>query len=154
VLDGQPLAQIYLTNGDRFNYQHGHIAAYYAHDAYRKFPDEGRIEDFLGSINMTTNQAIALCERTIRSLGYKQKLPKAWFGGRSYIGTNEFSRYVFYWMRPGTMEQFASLEVDVEARRIKSLFIDEPSLWRDPPKLDVPASATNNASTKRGRISP
>lgn len=141
-LDGQPMAQVYLTNGDRFNYQHGHVAAFYAHDAYRKFPDSGRLQDFLGKINMTTNQAIKLCEDTLRTLGYKPKLPKAWFGGRAFIGDKEFSRYVFYWRKPGTMSEFASVEVDVETRMIKSLFLDDPSLWREPPKIDAPMLPT------------
>jgi hypothetical protein len=137
ALNGQVFAQIYLTNGDRFNYQHNHVAAFYGHDAYRRFPDYGRLEDFLGNINMTTNQAIKLCEDTIRSLGYKRELPKAWFGGRAYIGDKEFSRYVFYWRKPGSMLEFASLEVDVEAKTIKSVFLDDESLWRDPPKINA-----------------
>lgn len=137
-LNNKPIAQIYLTNGDRFNYQNGHVAAFYGHDAYRKFPDYGRLEDFLGKINMTTNQAIRLCEETIKSLGFRGKLPKVWFGGRAFIGEKEFSRYVFYWRPPGSMSEIASIEVDVESKTIKSVFIDDESLWRDPPEVNLP----------------
>src|SRR5262249_49412943 len=75
ILEGQPMAQLYLTNGDRFNYQHGHFVAFYAHDAMDKFPETGKTEDFLGHINMSTNQAISLCGAVLRGLGYKKKLP-------------------------------------------------------------------------------
>jgi len=143
VFEGQPMAQLFLKNGDRFNYGHGHVTAFYGHDAYRKFPEEGRVEDFLGKINMSTNDAISMCERAIKSLGYTAKLPKAFFAGPTFIGTNEFSRCVFYWPKPG--EEFASFEVDMETGRIKSAYLDHPSLWRDPPKIGVPMVLGTNA---------
>ena len=146
VEEGCPGAQVYLKNGDRFNYEHGRIVAFYAHDAYLKFPNHGKLEDFLGKINMTTNQAIALCERTIHDLGYKPKLPKVWFGGRTYVGTNEFSRYLFRWQKPGVQSEVASIEIDMESKTIKSLCLTDPSLWHDSPKIDVPVLPTTNAA--------
>ena len=151
IEEGRPGAQVYLKNGNRFNYEHGRIVAFYAHDAYLKFPNHGKIEDFLGRINITTNQAIALCERTIHALGYAPKLPKAWFGGRTYVGTNEFSRYLFRWQKSGGQAEVASAEVDMESKAIKSLCLADPSLWRDAPKLDVPVLQATNAAPEGGK---
>ena len=74
ISHGEPIAQFYLTNGDRFNYERGHFGSFYAHDAMDKFPETGRTADFLGRINMTTNEAISLCEGVIRKMGYTNKL--------------------------------------------------------------------------------
>jgi len=152
LLQGKPIAQLFLRNGDRFNYEHGHVVAFYAHDAYRKFPYDGRREDFVGKINMTTNEAIALCERAIKNLEYKTKLPKASLGvggPTSLGGTNQFTRYIFYWWKPGEDPEFASFEIDMESKAIKSVYIDDPSLWRDPPKIDGPMMAETNAPPKQ-----
>jgi len=143
--DGSPIAQIYLKNGDRFNYQNGHVAGFYAHDAYRKFPEYDRLDQFLGKINMTTNQAIELGERALKALGYREALPKPWFGGRAFVGDKEFSRYVFYWRHPGDSLEFASIEIDVESKTIKSLFSDEKSLWREPPIIELAPPGDKNA---------
>jgi hypothetical protein len=136
ALAGQPIVQLFLKNGDRFNYGHGHVTDFYAHDAYRKFPEYGRPEDFLGKINMSTNEAIRMCQRCMKSLGFKAELPKPLFAGHLYVGREEVSRYVFFWPNPS--DAFACFEVDMETKRIKSLYLDDPSLWRDPPKINVP----------------
>src|SRR6202000_702623 len=59
IENGSPIIQIFLKKGDRFNYLHGHVAAYYAHDAFLKFPDRGRVEDFLGTNTVSTNEAVS-----------------------------------------------------------------------------------------------
>lgn len=145
LLEKQPIAQIYLRNGDRFNYEHGRVTAFYAHDAYHKFPEQGRLEDFLGKVNITTNAAIALCERAITNLGYKAKLPKAFLGTVTHLGGQQLTRCVFYWFRPGEDSNFATFEVDMQKSAIKAAYLDDPSLWRDPPKISVPTAATTNA---------
>ena len=75
ILEGQPMAQFHLTNGDRFFYRDGHFSDYYAHDALRKFPDEGRAENFPGPIKITTDAAISMCENVMKDLGYKGTFP-------------------------------------------------------------------------------
>ena len=94
---------------------------------------------------MTTNEAIALCERTIKSLGYKAKLPPAVLGTVTEVGGQEVTRCVFYWFNPSDRSNFANIEVDMQNKVIKSIYLDEPSLWRDPPKLDLPAFPVTNA---------
>ena len=146
MLAGLPIAQVVLKNGDRFNYEHGHITAFYAHDAYRKFPENGRLEDFSGKANMTTNEAIALCEHAIKDLGYTAKLPKAVLGTVTRLGGKEITRYVFYWWKKGENAEFASFEVDMESKAIKSVYLDDASLWRDAPKIDVPPTPETNGA--------
>lgn len=144
LLDGQPIAQLVLTNGDRFNYDHGRVVAFYAHDAYHKFPDQGRLEDFTGKPNITTNRAIGICESVIKKLGYKAKLPRAVLGNATQVGTEQVTRYVYYWFKPGEQSNFATFEIDMEDGSLKSVYLDDPSLWRAPPKLSVlPMVGTN-----------
>jgi hypothetical protein len=146
LLDGQPMAQLYLTNGDRFNYSHGRVTDFYAHDAYHKFPDQGRLEDFLGKVNVSTNEAISLCEHAIRNLGYKATLPRAVLGTVTHLGGQELTRCVFYWFRSEDDSNFATFEVDMQNKAIKAVYLEDSSLWRDPPKVAVPALPTTNAA--------
>jgi hypothetical protein len=154
LLDGQPMAQLFLKNGDRFNYDHGRVAAYYAHDAYHKFPEAGKLQNYTGRVNMSTNQAIALCERAIRSLGYKAKLPAPFIGNITQIGNRQVTRYVFYWWKPAEQSNFATFEVDMEGKLIKSAFLDDPSLWSDSPRIDVPLLEEENRMRMPGQTSP
>jgi hypothetical protein len=140
ILEDRPTAQLFLKNGDRFNYLHGHVAAFYAHDAYSKFPEEGRLEDFRGEIKITPSQATALCERAIRNLGYAARLPKAVLGSPTYVAygsKDRFSRYIFYWWQQGQQLAMASFEVDATDGHITSVYFDDPSLWREPPDVVV-----------------
>jgi hypothetical protein len=138
ILEGRPFAQIFLKSGDRFNFDHGHFTAFYGHNAYRKFPENGRLEDFTGEINVTTNEAISLCETVIKDLGYKAKLPKGVLGSPARIGNKDVTRCVFYWWKRGEDVEFASFEVDMQTKAIKSAYLDDTSLWREPPKIEVP----------------
>jgi len=135
LLHGKPIAQIYLRNGDRFNYEHGRVVAFYAHDAYFKFPETGKMEDFLGNVSVKPEDAISMCERIMKNLGYKAKLPKVSFDGPRYVGGRQFSRYVFAWWKPGQDGQLAIFEADAETKLIKSVYFDDPSLWRESPKV-------------------
>jgi hypothetical protein len=149
LLDGRPMAQFYLKNGDRFNYDHGRVTAFYAHDAYHKFPEQGRLENFLGRVNVTTNEAISLCEHAIKNLGYKAKLPRAVLGTVTHLGGQALTRCVFYWFRPSDDSNFATFEVDMQRKLIKAAYLEDSSLWRDPPKIDVPVSVATNAPIRR-----
>jgi hypothetical protein len=133
------MAQLFLKNGDRFNYDNGHVSAFYAHDAFFKFPKEGNPADFMGKINATTNAAITLCEQAIRNLGYSEPLRQPIINIRDYQSTNEFTRYIFHWWKsPDPNSEIANFEVDMENKTIKSVYCDDPSLWHDPPKINVP----------------
>ncbi len=137
-------AQVFLKNGDRFNYHAGHVAAFYAHDAFERFPFVGNPADFAGKINMTTNQAFAMAGRAVRNIGYHDKLPEPFFETRRLDGTNQFSRLIVHWAWPGTGMSFGSCEIDMQAKLIKGFSFDEKSLWRDPPKINVPMTEQTN----------
>jgi hypothetical protein len=141
VLRGQPIAQLYLTNGDRFNYEQGCFSAYYAHDAMDKFPETGRGEDFLGHLNMTTDEAISLCADVIKKLGYSEKLPKPIVSHVPGRGSLVCSRYSFMWRHPGEDLSFASCEVDMETKTIKSIYLKDASFEKPSPKIDAPLTA-------------
>ena len=136
--DGQPIAQLYLTNGDRFNYGQGHVKAFYAHDAFLKFPDTGRMEDFLGHINVTTNEAISLCEGVMMKLGYKGELTPPSISYAPGHGNYVFTRYNYYWRHTGQSDEFASFEVDMQTKRIKTAFLNDAAFQKEPPKIGIP----------------
>jgi hypothetical protein len=136
MVEGSPYAQVYLTNGDRFNFEHGHVVAFYAHDAFLKFPKEGNPEDFVGTLNMTTNEVVALAERALRGIGYRESLPTPSLDTRIPRRNGEFTRRIVRWWRPNSDLEIANCEVDLEHRSIKSLYCDDGSLQRDPPKID------------------
>jgi hypothetical protein len=138
ILEGEPMAQLYLTNGDRFNYQHGYFAGFYAHDAMDKFPETGKAEDFLGQIKVSTNQAISLCETALRNLGYAGKLLAPVISYAPLRGHLACTRFTFFWKHPGQDSPFASFEVDMETKTIKSVFLNDPSFRREPPQIDLP----------------
>lgn len=132
IFQGQPLVQLYLTNGDRFNYQQGHFDAFYAHDAMDIFPDTGRAENFLGHINMTTNEAIALGEGVIKNLGYNHQLPTPIISYAFSRSSLPCTRYTYYWKHPDQDFPFASIEVDMETKTIKSIFLKDAAFQKKP----------------------
>jgi hypothetical protein len=140
VIDqGNVAVQLYLNNGDRFNYEHGHVEAFYGHDAFDKFPNMGNIDDFLGRINMSTNEAITLTKEVLAKFGYKKKMNLG-FGIPKYIPNKDFTRYFVHYHRPEDNEYIAMFEVDLEHRNVKGICLSDPSFWRDPPKVNVPVT--------------
>lgn len=138
VIDGKPIAQLYLKNGDRFNYEHGHVEAFYAHDAMDKFPETGNTSDFLGHINMTTDEAISLCIQVMRKMGYTDKLTAPIVHHGFGVGALACTRYSFHWRHSDADLDFSSFEVDMETRSIKSIFLRDAAFEKQPPKINVP----------------
>jgi hypothetical protein len=103
----------------------------------RKFPDEGRAEDFPGPIKVTESEATSMCENVMRKLGYTGVFPKPIPTYGVPRGNMTFKRYVFYWRRSGEDTEFASFEVDMETKAIKSIFLADPSFQRESPKIAV-----------------
>ena len=137
MLNGQPIAQLYFTNGDRFNYRDGYVSAFYAHDAMDKFPETGRSQDFLGHINLTTDEAILLCESVMRKLGYTKKFPEPTISYAVSRGSLVCTRYHYYWAHPDQDLPFASFELDMETKAVKVIYLKDSSFQKPPPKIDV-----------------
>jgi hypothetical protein len=134
---GGPVAQLYLKNGDRFNFTHGHVSAYYAHDAFLKFPEMGRVQDYLGKINISTNEAISFSKELLGRLGCTQKLNTD-VGPPCYVPSENFTRFFITYTPPNQSVATANFEIDLRDKSVKSIFLDDPSLWRTPPKIDIP----------------
>ena len=125
-------------NGDRFNYEHGHFEAFYAHDAMDKFPETGKAANFLGHINMTTNEAILLCSQIIRKMGYTNKLSVPIIGYVPGVGSTVCTRYSYYWRHPDNNFPYASFEIDMETRSVKSIFLRDSAFEKQPPQINAP----------------
>ncbi len=144
LVESDPMAIVYLKRGDQFVYRHGQVIAFYSYDA-ADIPseDQKRPEDFFGKVNMGTHEAIALVRKTIRQLGYSEKMVRV--NEKPYricppqkYGTNFFARHFFGWENDD--EAWTIVEVDATTKTMKSLYINEranTNLWRNPPKIDV-----------------
>jgi hypothetical protein len=142
--NGIPSLQVYLKNGDRFNYSRGRIAAYYAHDAFFKFPNTGSPDNFQGARNMSTNDAVVLVKETMSRLGYKDPPMVCEPGSPLYSRSDKFTRFFVSFRRNNEALDTASFEVDLEKKQLKSVYMDDPSLWRDSPLIDVPMTTQTN----------
>ncbi len=139
-----PVVQLYLKNGDRFNFDHGHVVGFYAHDAFFKFPEIGRVEDFIGKTSVSTNQAIAHSKEALKRLGYRLKLTIA-IGPPTWVPAENFTRYFIRYSRASDNSPVSNFEMDLTDGSIKAVYLDDPILWRDPPKINVPMFSTTNA---------
>jgi hypothetical protein len=146
VLDGGPYAQVWLKTGYRLNYSHGQVIACYSPDAsYVPGEPQRRVEDFLGVLNMSTNEAVALVRETVGNLGYSMKALRMdespVFASLHPQGTNTFARYFLNWVEPKQAGYRLVAEVDASKKTLKSLYINDrinTNIWREPPRVDAP----------------
>jgi hypothetical protein len=156
LIDGDPCAFLDLKTGQRFVYSHGQVIAFYSSDVMElpgrenpRFPEYEKFQSrFYGRLNMTTNQAAALVRDTVQRLGYSLPVlhmdERPFFGGPRRWGTNWVARCLVFWDEPGQGATRVEAEVDMAARRLKSLYINDhanSNIWRSPPKLDVRTGA-------------
>jgi hypothetical protein len=144
LVDGDPMAVVYLKRGDRFNYSHGQVIAFYSKDAFRIPGDkEGDVKDFYGKVNLTTKEAVSLMRQTVKKLGYAEAVlgvdePPQVAPPRDY-GTNVFGRYFLTWRDSNGMFR-AAAEIDATSRELKALYINDrinTNIWRNPPRIPV-----------------
>jgi len=141
LVDGDPMAVVYLDSGDRFNYSHGQVIAFYSKDAFRIPGDkEGEVKDFYGKVNLTTREAVSLVRQTLKKLGYSEaelgvNQPPQVAPPRNY-GTNVFARYFVTWQDSNGMFR-AAAEIDASNRKLKGVYINDrinTNIWRNPPR--------------------
>lgn len=132
--DGDIHVQLYLQNGDRFNYSFGHIRAFYSHDAFYKFPYMGDPEKFLGKVNMTTNQAIKLAKEIVKNLGCREKMDLT-FASPTYIPQRDFTRFFIQFNAVKNGAELTTLEMDLVKKTAASIYICDPALNRKSPYL-------------------
>jgi hypothetical protein len=130
--DGDIHMQLYLRNGDRFNYSFGHVRAFYSHDAFYRFPELGDPEKFLGKAAMTTNQAIKLAKEIVKNLGCREKMELS-FAPPTYIPQRDFTRFFVQFSAVKNGAELASLEIDLVKKSAASIYISDPALNRKSP---------------------
>lgn len=146
LVDNDPMVSLDLKTGERFVYRHGQVIAFYASDVAQLPGEDQKPEaDFLGSLNMSKQEAISLVHKTAAHLGYSEKalhLDKApKFFPPQDKGTKSFARYFLNWMDGSGSEFYAVAEVDAANKKLKSLYINDhanTNIWREPPEVDVP----------------
>jgi hypothetical protein len=140
-----PFACVYLKTGDRFWYEHGQVIDFDAVDAHRwvapNSPGEDKPrEKFYGSVNISADEALAVVRKAMNQLGRVAQLPllkeKPVIVPPAKYGTN-----FFYWRDRGTETCSAEAEVNASTKKIEALMINNPRIWREPPKIDVPTEA-------------
>jgi hypothetical protein len=154
LVDSDPMAEVNLKDGTRFNYSHGQVIGFYASDVmelpgkhwpYSPLEYDKFQKKFYGPVNMTTKEAVALVRQSIENLGYSgsvlniDEAPLA--GGPSWWGTNRIARCSMQWQEPNQGAIRVQAEVDLAAKSIKSLYINDhanTNIWRKPPRIDVP----------------
>jgi hypothetical protein len=150
LVEGLPRACVYLKTGDRFWYERGQTVAFDAADAYRWPAPNSAMEDkplekFFGPVNMSANEALAVVRKAVDQLGWTAQDPR--LKTRPEVvppvkyGTNYFAHYFFNWWPDDGSSQIAVAEVNATTRKLVSLDISgraNPSIWREPPKIDVP----------------
>jgi hypothetical protein len=144
IENNNPVIQLYLKNGDRFNYLHGHVAAYYAHDAFLKFPDRGRVQDFLGKVAVSTNEAVKLVKDSLKRLGFAETKVDITAESPTPVGTNSFTRLFVHVGFPTSDSEIAVFEIDLSRKGIKSVYYDDHSAWRQMSKIGAPPIMQTN----------
>lgn len=145
LVDDDPIAVVYLTNGSRFNYNHGLVTAFYASDACLIPGDkDGNVADYFGKDNMTKIEAVSLVRKAIQQLGYSNKIlltdATADVVPPQKYGANLFARYFLSWREPDEGAYRVAAEVDATTKTLKSLYINDhanTNIWREPPKINV-----------------
>lgn len=147
--NGQPNLQIILNNGYRFNYRHGYVVDFYAGDNYFTGDLYGQPvvdkSDLYQSQPVSKNELIEIARQGVRRLGYsEQELHMA--GPPDMVTvpddtkTSYFTRYEIAWdflTLPSGIEGYrVQIEVDAKTKSVKSVFLDNTNLWREPPKID------------------
>ncbi len=140
--DGDIHVQLYLQNGDRFNYSFGHIRAFYSHDAFYRFPDLGDPEKFVGKANMATNEAIKLAKQIVKDLGCREKMELS-FAPPTYIPQRDFTRFFVQFSDAKNGAELASLEIDLVKKVAASIYISNPALNRKSPYRLLQEQAAN-----------
>lgn len=134
-----------FTNDVRIRYLRGHVESFQTPRSYFNLQNPSDIPKFYGELKWDTNEALRFARSRLRTLGYSLKetfadqLPQI-IDMPQRMGTNVVPFYQFHWQDPVFHVTAVSMEVDAQAKKIQSLALITPFLWRSMPKL----SATNS----------
>lgn len=140
---GDPGGVLRLTNGCVFEFWHGHVNEFKTRDRYFDLQNPRLVPKFYGELRMTDSEAVKLCRTTISKLGYTEEMLYADLPPRieypAKVGTNVVPRYIIGWVDPRDGRPSCEFEINGQERRIDKVYLMSRNLWREPPKLDVPA---------------
>ena len=157
LVDGDPMASFQLKSGDRFDYRHGQVIAFYEKDVMNlpgrehavTYPEIDRErEKYFGPVRMSTDAAVDLVKQALRRLGYDETNlhinvpPKISEPG--WWGTNRIARCFIAWSGKGGLPTYVNAEVNVDKKTLESLYINDhanTNIWREPPKMEAPMIA-------------
>ncbi len=141
-----PRAQVELTNGWRFAFNHTQVNGFYAPDEL--FSSDAsqrsiRIKSFKGKWNMTEMEAQELVRKTLFKLHYPTNLmhlevePQVQKPAAAGI-----ARYLFTWNYitgdGQVLQSTVMAEVDADKRKLESFYFYDQSFYNSGPKIDVP----------------
>ena len=148
LLDGDTLVQIILNNGHRFNYHKGYVSGYYADDSYYASGTFGRPAlnkaELYWPHPVSRDEMIRLAREAVVKLGYSAKTLDI-EGKPDHVSipqdtkTNHFTRYEVGWHLKPVSGFKIFVEIDAKTKTVKTMQLDDTNLWRQPPKINVPA---------------
>jgi hypothetical protein len=141
-----PRAEIELTSGWRFEYNHTQVDGFYAPDELFSARSELkpiRLKDYSGSWNINEADAKQLVRNAIAKLQYPTNLVH--FQVEAEVNKPAvpgIPRYMFTWNYSVNEGQFLqssiTAEVDAGKRELKSLYFYDAGFFNPGPKIDVP----------------
>jgi len=145
LVQKRPYCPIVLRSGHRFNYGDGYIEGWNAPDSYfsgdRKRSTSLRKEDFLGPINVSQAELIAIAKAQVSQLGYLDDMlqlnkPPAPIAGPGIDAKHGLTPFLYQWgdLDPETASCIVAVEMDVRTKTVKSIHIQNPKLARPFPK--------------------
>jgi hypothetical protein len=87
-----------------------------------------------------------LAREAVHKLGYSEKIlhmesEPLLIGGPDEKATYGCTRYLYAWdvknVGTGIPKVSVCVEVDAKIKTVKSIFLDNTNLWREPPKMDL-----------------
>jgi hypothetical protein len=131
----------FFKNGDWYCLANGYVDSFRTPHAYYALQEPELVPKFYGPVNMTRSEVVALARSAISRLGYSGEQLYADLepevNNPVDMWSNTIPHFRVTWLIPNACAAVPSVEIEVNAaaRRIESVFLANPILKRDPPRL-------------------
>ncbi|HHY84156.1 MAG TPA: hypothetical protein GYA07_01280 [Verrucomicrobia bacterium] len=142
-LPGDVGGSLLLTNGWRFVYSRGHVDAFEAPKNYFTEQHPDRVQEYLGELNMSRREALALARETLKRMGYAERLPQTSKRPSKMEGPVKWRGQTIPWYRiewewrTGDAEHAVWFNIDGQRRQVVRFFAASTNLWSKPPEINV-----------------
>ncbi|NGO38869.1 hypothetical protein G4L39_05595 [Limisphaera ngatamarikiensis] len=146
VIPGYPIdvrGYLILTNGWRFWYSLGHVDSFEAPRNYFTEQDPDRVAEYVGSLNMTRREAVALAREMLKRMGYAEKLPQTSKRPTKFDGpfkwrgqTLPYYRIEWEW-NTGTQFHYVEFNIDAQKKQVTKFACASTNLCAKPPEIGV-----------------